>query len=108
MNTAIPGLLSSKKAVVYITAIIAIAAIIFGGVDPQLAPAYIEKLSDLTMAYLGAQGLADAGRAFAAKKAPAAAPAPASVEDDNSGQESRASDAAATEDDEEETSKSGA
>ena len=94
MNNALSELLGSKKAVVYVTAVVAITAIIFGDVDPRHAPAFIEKLSDLTMAYLGAQGLADAGRAFGAKKKPAAP-----AEDDNSGQESRAN---ATEDDDDE------
>lgn len=103
MKTAISGLLSSKKAIVCFTSILTIAAIVLGGVNPEHAPEFIDKLTKIVMAYLGSQGLADVGKEI--RKAMAAAKTePAVTEDDNSGQESRAS--ATEEDDEEEISKS--
>lgn len=62
MKNAAIGLLSSKKAVVYLVTVIVMAAVIFGGVDPAHAADFVEKLTMLSMAYLGGQGLADMGR----------------------------------------------
>ncbi len=62
MKEAISGLLSSKKAIVYIVTVAVMAAVMFGGVDPEHASDFIDSLTDLAMAYLGGQGLADLGR----------------------------------------------
>ena len=62
MKNAISGLFSSKKAIVYVVTVIVMAAIIFGGVDPDHASDFVDKLSKLAMAYLGGQGLADLGK----------------------------------------------
>ena len=62
MKNAISGLLSSKKAIVYVVTVLVMAGIIFGGVDPDHAADFVDKLSKLAMAYLGGQGLSDLGR----------------------------------------------
>ncbi len=72
MKQAISGLFSSKKAIVYVVTVGVMAGIIFGGVDPDHAADFVDKLSKLAMAYLGGQGLADlgkyAGQAYASGK----------------------------------------
>ena len=72
MKQAISGLFSSKKAIVYVVTVGVMAGIIFGGVDPEHAADFVDKLSKLAMAYLGGQGLADlgkyAGQAYASGK----------------------------------------
>ena len=62
MKNAISGLFSSKKAIVYVVTVLVMAGIIFGGVDPEHAADFVDKLSNLAMAYLGGQGLADLGK----------------------------------------------
>lgn len=62
MKEAIVGLFSSKKAIVYVVTVGVIAAVIFGGFDPEQATDFVDKLSKLAMAYLGGQGLADLGK----------------------------------------------
>jgi len=62
MKTAISGLLSSKKAIIYVVTVGTMAAIMFGGVDPEHASEFIDSLTNLAMAYLGGQGLADLGK----------------------------------------------
>lgn len=62
MKNAIAGLFSSKKAIVYVVTVLVMAGIIFGGVDPDHASDFIDKLGGLAMAYLGGQGLADLGK----------------------------------------------
>lgn len=72
MKQAISGLISSKKAIVYVVTVGVMAGIIFGGVDPEQASGFVDKLTKLAMAYLGGQGLADlgkyAGEAYASGK----------------------------------------
>lgn len=72
MKNTIKELVSSKKALIYVTTVGTIAAIIFGGIDPEHASDFIDKLTALAMAYLGGQGLADlgkyAGEAYASGK----------------------------------------
>ena len=103
MKSAISELFNSKKAIVCFSSIVTMAAVIFGDVDPELAPEFIDKLTKVTMAYLGAQGLSDVGKSMLAKKAEPEA-APAAPEDDNSGQESRATDVDEDDDEEEPSS----
>ena len=85
---AIKDLAGSKKAIVFFITVAAMTATTFGGVEPERATDFIDKLVMLAMAYLGGQGLADlgkyAGEAYSSgKKAlesrakPAAEPAPA-------------------------------
>lgn len=62
MKNAVSGLFSSKKAIVYVVTVIVMGAIIFGGVDPEHASEFVDKLSNLAMAYLGGQGLSDLGK----------------------------------------------
>ena len=62
MKNAVSGLFSSKKAIVYVVTVGVMAAIIFGGIDPEHASEFVDKLSKLAMAYLGGQGLADLGK----------------------------------------------
>lgn len=62
MKQAISGLISSKKAIVYVVTVGVMAGIIFGGVDPEQATDFVDKLSKLAMAYLGGQGLSDLGK----------------------------------------------
>ena len=59
--TAITGLFKSKKAIVYLASVAVMAAIIFG-VEPEHATEFVDKLVNLSMAYLGGQGLADLGK----------------------------------------------
>jgi len=59
---AAKGLIRSKKAIVYAVAVVAMTAVVFGGLDPQLAHEFVDKLTLLTMAYLGGQGAADLGK----------------------------------------------
>lgn len=72
MGKAIKDLAGSKKAIVFFVTVVAMAAIIFGGVDPEHGSEFIDKLVNLAMAYLGGQGLADlgkyAGEAYASGK----------------------------------------
>ena len=59
---AIKDLTQSKKAIVYLFTAAVMAAVLFGGVDPDAAESFLDKLYKLAMAYLGGQGLADLGR----------------------------------------------
>ena len=62
MGKAFKDLAGSKKAIVFFITVVAMAAIIFGGVDPEHGSDFIDKLVKLAMAYLGGQGLADLGK----------------------------------------------
>jgi hypothetical protein len=61
MKNAIQSLFGSKKAVVFMTTVIIMAAVTFG-IDPEHAAEFVDKLTALAMAYLGGQGLADLGK----------------------------------------------
>lgn len=61
MKKAIQSLFESKKAVVFMTTVIIMAAVTFG-IDPAHAAEFVDKLTALAMAYLGGQGLADLGK----------------------------------------------
>ena len=62
MIKAFKDLSGSKKAVVYVFTALLMAAVLFGGVDPEAANSFTDKLYKLAMAYLGGQGLADLGK----------------------------------------------
>ena len=71
MKKVLQSLFESKKAVVFMTTVIIMAAVMFG-INPEHAADFVDKLSALAMAYLGGQGLADlgkyAGEAYASGK----------------------------------------
>ena len=73
---ALRGLTRSKKAWVYVLAVVVMTVVVFGDLDPTLAHEFVDKLTALTMAYLGGQGAADLGKylgeAWASGKALAA------------------------------------
>jgi len=62
MKNMIKDLATSKKALIYLVTVATIAAIVFGGIDPEHASDFVDKLTALAMAYLGGQGLADLGK----------------------------------------------
>lgn len=58
----IKALFTSKKFVVFLTTALTAAAATFGGLPEEQAASFVDKLVAVAMAYLGGQGLADAGK----------------------------------------------
>jgi hypothetical protein len=57
----IKGFFNSKKFIVFLVTVIVAAAVMFG-VPEEQAIQFVEYLVKLAMAYMGGQGIADAGK----------------------------------------------
>ena len=66
MKNAIAGMFSSKKFLVFISTTLVTTLVVFGGLPEEQATEYVDKLIKLAMAYMGGQGVADAGKYFGA------------------------------------------
>ena len=78
----IKDLTQSKKAWVYLVAVVVMTGVVFGDLDPVLAHEFVDKMTALTMAYLGGQGAADLGKYLGEAWASGKALAASAVDDD--------------------------
>jgi hypothetical protein len=64
MSDAIKSMLSSKKFLVFLTTVITAIVVAVTGLGDEQAAHLVDEIISLAMAYMGGQGLADAGKYF--------------------------------------------
>lgn len=67
-QNVVAALLSSKKFIALITGVVGLLLVKFAGFTEEAAADIADKLANLVMAYLGAQGVADLGRGIGSNR----------------------------------------